>query len=240
MVHISFPRHMSMEKFSRRRAVMEQACKDLGLKFVYQSSPDPTSDVGVAGAQMYLLEKMPGWIKQYSGPDHDKVAFFCTNDAQTEPVIKRVLENPDAIFVEPSPASPIMGFPGALGLDLRTEAGNFPAIMKKTEKAVIAKGGSGRLGTWSYSTQFVFTAGLGELGKRVVEGKAKLSNKADILAAFRKYTPDAKWNSSYYTDRSTGIPSKNLVLLYMDTYIFGKGYMNTTGLKIADKYFALK
>ena len=47
-VHISFPRHMSYETLGRRRAIMEQACKDLGMKFVFETAPDPTSDVGVA------------------------------------------------------------------------------------------------------------------------------------------------------------------------------------------------
>jgi hypothetical protein len=34
-VHISFPRHMSVEPLTRRRMIMEQACKDLGVKFVW-------------------------------------------------------------------------------------------------------------------------------------------------------------------------------------------------------------
>lgn len=49
-VHISFPRHMSYEALARRRAIMEAACRDLGLRFVFETAPDPTSDVGVAGA----------------------------------------------------------------------------------------------------------------------------------------------------------------------------------------------
>ena len=54
-VHISFPRHMSYESLGRRRAIMEQACKDLGLNFYFETAPDPTSDVGVAGAQQFIL-----------------------------------------------------------------------------------------------------------------------------------------------------------------------------------------
>ena len=49
-VHISFPRHMSYELLSRRRMIMEQTCKDIGLGFHFETAPDPTSDVGVAGA----------------------------------------------------------------------------------------------------------------------------------------------------------------------------------------------
>jgi hypothetical protein len=240
MVHISFPRHMSMESLGRRRAIMEQACKDLGLRFVYMSAPDPTSDVGVAGAQQFLLEKMPQWIAQYSGPRHDKVAFFTSNDAQAEPVIKCVAASKDAIFVEPGSASPILGFPGALGLNLSAEAGNWPAIMSKIDKTLVAKGAGGRLGTWPYSSGYVFIAGLAELGKRVVEGKAKLSNTKDIYAALEKYSAGSSWSGSYYTDASTGIRSRVELLVYMDTFVFGRGYMKTTSLKVPAKYFTMK
>ncbi|WP_414162745.1 DUF3798 domain-containing protein [Treponema vincentii] len=48
--------------------------------------PDPTSDVGVAGAQQFILEKVPQWIEKYG----KKTAFFCTNDAHTEPLLKQL------------------------------------------------------------------------------------------------------------------------------------------------------
>jgi hypothetical protein len=35
-VHISFPRHMSVETLTRRRMIMEEACKDLGIKFFFE------------------------------------------------------------------------------------------------------------------------------------------------------------------------------------------------------------
>src|SRR5512145_850835 len=234
-VHISFPRHMSYEGLGRRRAIMEQACKDLGMKFAFETAPDPTSDVGTSGAQQFILEKVPQWVKKYS-PNGEKVAFFCTNDAHTEPLIKQIVAHKNAIFVEPDSASPLMGFPGALGLDLTAEKGNFPAIVKKIDDAVKAKGASGRLGTWAYSTGYTLTAGLGELGKRVVEGKAKLTNLKDLYSALGKYTPGAQWNGALYTDMSTGVKAKNQVLVYMDTYVFGKGYLGATGVKIPEKY----
>ncbi|MDR1352702.1 MAG: DUF3798 domain-containing protein, partial [Treponema sp.] len=78
-VHISFPRHMSYESLGLRRQIFEAACNDLGLRFVFVTAPDPTSDVGVAGAQQYILEQTPQWIQQYG----TNAAFFCTNDAHT-------------------------------------------------------------------------------------------------------------------------------------------------------------
>ncbi len=238
-VHISFPRHMSYEGLGRRRAIMEVACKDLGLRYAFETAPDPTSDVGTPGAQQFILEKVPQWLKKY-GPNGERVALFVTNDAMTEPLIKQIANSRNGVFVEPSTASPLMGFPGALGIDLSGERGNFPAIMKKIDQYLVGKGDAGRLGTWSYSTGFSLAAGLGELGKRVVEGKAKVTNAKDLFDALGKYTPGAKWNGSFYTDLSTGVRARNQILVYMDTYVFGKGYLGTTSLKIPQKYFTVK
>ena len=78
-VHISFPRHMAYETMSRRVAIMKAACEEFGMEFVLETAPDPTSDVGVAGAQAYILEKVPEWVEKYG----EKAAYFCTNDAHT-------------------------------------------------------------------------------------------------------------------------------------------------------------
>ncbi|WP_147385992.1 DUF3798 domain-containing protein, partial [Fusobacterium sp. HMSC064B12] len=80
-MHISFPRHLSYETLARKRAIMEQTAKDLGMEYIEMSAPDPLSDVGVPGSQQFILEQVPNWIKKY-GKD---IAFFATNDAQTEP-----------------------------------------------------------------------------------------------------------------------------------------------------------
>lgn len=234
-VHISFPRHMSYELLSRRRAIMEQACKDLGMKFAFESAPDPTSDVGVAGAQQFILEKTPAWVDKY-GKD---TAFFCTNDAQTEPLLKQVAKY-GAIFVEPDLPSPLMGYPGAFGIDLSKEAGNWPAIVKKVEAAVVKAGGKARMGTWAYSYGWSTTCALAEYGKRIVEGKAKLYNLKDLWKCYDKYTPGAAWNGAKYLDVAKGVKNKKLTLVYQDTYVFGKGYMKATDVAVPGKYLTLK
>ena len=234
-VHISFPRHMSYELLSRRRNIMEQACKDLGMKFAFETAPDPTSDVGVAGAQQYILEKVPAWVQKYGF----KAAFFCTNDAQTEPLLRQVAKY-GAFFVEPDLPSPLMGYPGAFGIDLSKEKGNWPAILKKVEQVVVKAGGKGRMGTWAYSYGYATTATLGEYGKRIVEKKAKLGNMKDLMAAYAKFTPGAKWNGSNYVDLGTGVKKKNFFLVYQDTYVFGKGYMGATSVKVPEKYLKMK
>ncbi|MDR1410782.1 MAG: DUF3798 domain-containing protein [Spirochaetaceae bacterium] len=234
-VHISFPRHMSYETLGLRRQIFEAACNDLGLKFVFVTAPDPTSDVGVAGAQQYILEQTPQWINTYG----KNSVFFCTNDAHTEPLLKQLLVY-GGMFVEADLPSPLMGYPGALGIDLSAEAGNFPAILKKVEEAVVAQGGSGKFGTWAFSYGFTVSAGLGEFAKRILDGQAKLDSMSDLYAALGEFTPGAKWNGGYYVDANTGVRARNQVLIYMDTYIMGRGYLPTTEQTVPEKYFNIK
>jgi hypothetical protein len=234
-VHISFPRHMSYETLGLRRQIMEEACKDLGIKFVFVTAPDPTSDVGVAGAQQYILEQTPQWINTYG----KNTVFFCTNDAHTEPLLRQLLIY-GGMFVEADLPSPLMGYPGALGIDLSAEAGNFPAILKKVEEAIVAKGGGGKFGTWAFSYGFTASAGLGEFAKRILDGTAKMDNLSDLYAALGEFTPGAKWNGGYYVDANTGIRARNQILIYMDTYVMGKDYLPTTAQVVPEKYYNIK
>ncbi len=234
-VHISFPRHLSYETMSRRVAIMRATCEEFGMKFVMETAPDPTSDVGVAGAQQYILEKVPAWIETYG----KNAAFFCTNDAHTEPLLKQLITY-GGYFIEADLPSPLMGYPGALGIDLSAEAGDFPAILKKVESAVVAKGGAGRFGTWAYSYGYTTTAGLGQHAINVLKGESELLKLSDLMKAYNKFTPGAKWNGSFYTDVNTGVRAKNHVLIYQDTYIMGKGYMGNADVVVPEKYFSIK
>ena len=231
-VHISFPRHMSYETLSRRRAIMEAACRDLGIQFVFETAPDPTSDVGVAGAQQFILEKMPAWLEKY-GKD---TAFFCTNDAHTEPLLKRIAEL-GGYFVEADLPSPLMGYPGALGIDLSQERGDWPAILKKVEEAVEKAGGRGRMGTWAFSYGYTTTAALAEFGKRVVEEKAKVDSLKDLVACYGEFTPGARWSANYYTDAGTGVRNRKMVMVRQDTYVLGKGYLGVSDVEVPEAYF---
>ena len=239
LVHISFPRHMSYETLGRRREIMEAACRDLGLRFGFETAPDPTSDVGVAGAQQFVLEKVPAWLRKY-GPHGERVAFFCTNDAQIEPLLRRLLASRNGVFVEPDLPSPLQGYPGALGLDLSREGGSFPAILARINAAVVARGGAGRFGTWPFSYGFAASTGLGEYAIRIVQGRARLNNLEDLFAAFARWTPGANWSGSTYVDVATGIRSRNLALVFMDTYVFGglhgEPLLRTTALKVPRQY----
>lgn len=230
-MHISFPRHMSYELLSKRRDIMRASCEELGLEFIDMGSPDPVGDVGIAGAQQFILEKVPAWLDEYGV----NTAFFCTNDAHTEPLLKRVAEL-GGFFVEADLPSPLMGYPGALGISFtEEETGNWPAILAKVEEAVVAKGGAGRMGTWAYSLGYTTTAALAEHAKNVIDGKCEIDDFDAVMATFAEYTPGAGWNGSYYID-ADGIEQENYLLIYQDTYIFGKGYMGITEVEVPAKF----
>ena len=186
-VHISFPRHMSYETMSRRVAIMKEACKEFGMKFEMETAPDPTTDVGVPGAQAYILEHVPEWIEKYG----TNSAYFCTNDAHTEPLLKMLLEH-GGYFIEADLPSPLMGYPGALGIDLTAEAGDFEKILAKVEAAVVEKGGAGRFGTWAYSYGYTVSAGLAEHARNVILGTSELNDIDAISAAYGVFSPGAE------------------------------------------------
>ena len=236
-VHISFPRHMSYETMSRRVAIMKEACKEFGMKFEMETAPDPTTDVGVPGAQAYILEHVPEWIDKYG----TNSAYFCTNDAHTEPLLKKLLEL-GGYFIEADLPSPLMGYPGALGIDLTEEAGDFEKILAKVESAVVEKGGAGRFGTWAYSYGYTVSAGLAEHARNVILGTSELNDIDAISAAYGVFSPGAEWNGSNYTNVDTGVKSDNIFLIYQDTYIIGNPghYMGSTDVEVPEKYFTVK
>lgn len=235
-VHISFPRHMSYETMSRRVAIMQAACEEFGMKFVLETAPDPTSDVGVSGAQAYILEQVPAWVEKYG----QNAAYFCTNDAHTEPLLKRLLEC-GGYFIEADLPSPLMGYPGALGLDLTEEAGDFEKILTKVESAIVEKGGADHFGTWAYSYGYTLSAGLALHAKNVLDGKSELKDMDDVAAALQVYSPKAAWNGASYTNATTGAKSENVFLIYQDTYIMGDPghFMGNATVEIPEKYFTI-
>ena len=235
-VHISFPRHMSYETMSRRVAIMKAACEEFGMKFVLETAPDPTSDVGVSGAQAYILEQVPAWVEKYG----QNAAYFCTNDAHTEPLLKRLLEC-GGYFIEADLPSPLMGYPGALGLDLTEEAGDFEKILTKVESTIVEKGGADHFGTWAYSYGYTLSAGLALHAKNVLDGKSELKDMDDVAAALQVYSPKAAWNGASYTNATTGAKSENVFLIYQDTYIMGDPghFMGNADVEIPEKYFTI-
>ena len=236
-VHISFPRHLSYETYARRVNIMKAACDEFGMKFAMEEAPDPTTEVGVPGAQEFITQHVPEWVKKYG----QNSAYFCTNDAHTEPLIKGLIEN-GGYFIEADLPSPLMGYPGALDLDLTGSEGDFAKITSEVEKAVVAAGGAGRFGTWTSSYGYANSAGLAEHARNVIMGKSLLTDLSAIREAYKLYTPETEWNGAKYTNAETGEAFDNIFLVYQDTYIFGDPgrYMNVTKVTVPEEYFMIK
>lgn len=232
--HITFPRHMSIELLALRRAIMEEACKDLGMEFISLNAPDPIGDIGVPGAQQYIAENVQSWIDKY-GKD---TAFYCTNDAHTEPLLRGVAAG-GAIFVEQDLPSPIMGYPKAFSVNIKNMSGDWKAINAAVEKAVIAKGGAKRMGTWAYSLGYSTTLGSVDHLIEVLNGRSELLNKDQLIQTIGKRTEGSNWMASNYMDRSTGDVRENHVLLAQDTYVYGKGFLGMDKVKVPKKYLNL-
>jgi len=235
-VHVSFPRHLSYETMSRRVAIMKAACEEFGMTFVMETAPDPTdtSAGGMDGAVAFMKENTPKWIEKYG----QNAAFFCTNDGETAPMLAALIEN-GGYFIEADLPSPLMGYPEALGgLDTTAEAGDFDAITKKVEAALDAAGASGRFGTWTCSWGYTLSSGLAQYAWNILEGKAELQNADDVAAAFKEAS-GKDWGGSNYVNAATGEKTDSIILMYADTYIFGKGYMGVTDVEVPEKYFNL-
>ncbi|MBO7355797.1 MAG: DUF3798 domain-containing protein [Lachnospiraceae bacterium] len=236
-VHISFPRHLSYESVSRQVDIMKAACEEFGMKFAMEEAPDPTTEVGVPGAQSFILEHAPEWVEKYG----QNSAYFCTNDAHTDPLIRTLMEC-GGYFIEADLPSPLMGYPGALDLDITGASGDFDEITAEVEKAVVEAGGAGRFGTWTYSYGYTVSAGLAEHARRVILGESTLGSIEDLADAYGVFSPGADWNGSGYSEPGSGTRYDNIFLIYQDTYIFGDPgyYMGTTDIEVPEEYFSIK
>ena len=236
-VHISFPRHLSYESVSRQVDIMKAACEEFGMKFAMEEAPDPTTEVGVPGAQSFILEHAPEWVQKYG----QNSAYFCTNDAHTDPLIRTLMEC-GGYFIEADLPSPLMGYPGALDLDITGASGDFDEITAEVEKAVVEAGGAGRFGTWTYSYGYTVSAGLAEHARRVILGESTLGSIEDLADAYGVFSPGADWNGSGYSEPGSGTRYDNIFLIYQDTYIFGDPgyYMGTTDIEVPEEYFSIE
>ncbi|MCL2163019.1 MAG: DUF3798 domain-containing protein [Oscillospiraceae bacterium] len=233
-VHMSFPRHMSVEQLSRRRNMFEEACKDMGIEFVFVTVPDPASEVGAAGAQQAVYDMMPRLVDQY-GKD---AVYFTTNTALHEPIIQRCAEL-GAMFLSQDDMSPNVGYPGALGLDLSAQIGDWWAMTMEIEKEVVARGQAGRMGTWAYSFLYCGTTGLYELAVQMIEGRSSGNIQNDLVAAYQALTPGCEWVPEMFKDPN-GNEISNYFLLSMETYILGQGFTDVLSMPIPEKYYSIK
>ncbi len=216
-----------------RMKVMEESCTGLGLDFIPGIFPGSLDDA--AAVAQYLEEAVPAWIQEHG----KHTAFFCAGDEFADVLLRQLFKH-GGFFIEGNHPSPTAGFPGALGISMRSDAIDYPAILKQIEQSIIDADGAGRFGTWAYGYSFSATVGLVEFAKAVIEKKTTLDSLDGLSAALQKYTPGARLHVANYLDPESGIRARNHVLMYMDTYVFGKGYLPTTRQPVPREYYSTR
>ncbi|HWP50528.1 MAG TPA: DUF3798 domain-containing protein [Clostridia bacterium] len=175
-VHYSFPRHMAMALLSSRRDVMEDTCKELGIEFINATAPDPMGDAGVSGTQQFILEDIPKKVAEY-GKD---TAFFGTNTAMMDVIVKGVVEN-GGILPSTCDPSPFQGFISGLGISIPGDRSSDPQYaVEQIKAALAAKNMSGRLATWPVASSSLYFYSIYEYACQWAEGK--ITQKTDINA----------------------------------------------------------
>lgn len=154
-VHYSFPRHLAWQPTADRLQNMKDRCAELGLTLVEATTPDPTSDAGTSGTQQFVLEDVPRKVDEYGV----ETAFFGTNTAQTEPMIKEVVET-KSYFTYPSDPSPFVGFPAALGIEVpEDKLYDTDYMMNAIEEKLTELDMNGHMGTWTAPIMTLFMTG---------------------------------------------------------------------------------
>lgn len=216
LVHYSFPRHMSYELLSARRTLMKEAAAKLGLRFVEQDAPDPTGDAGVPGTQQFIMEDVPRKVAQY-GPD---TAFFGTNCAMQEPMIRQVIAH-KAIYPVQCCPSPFHALPNALGIAVPPEKKADVAWILAEEKAkIVASGMSGRVSTWPVPVNMMYMEAGVKYAMEYIEGKTNGKVDKAKLMSIMESIAGGKVELTEYTSRKTGKTYPNYFLYLSDFYQF--------------------
>ena len=165
-IHYSFPRHMSQPMNAARMDNMAAKCAELGMKFFTFTAPDPTAEGGLAATQQYMYEDIPKII-QYYGED---TVIFSTNCGMQTPLITSVVDL-GAMYAEPCCASPLHGFPIALGIEVELGNVDLNWVIDETSRILAEKNMAGRMGNWPVPMAFLYTHVGVEYGIRYLNGE---------------------------------------------------------------------
>lgn len=166
-VHYSFPRHLAWQPTADRLQNMKDRCTELGLTLIETTTPDPMSDAGVSSTQQFVLEDVPRVVDQYG----EETAFFGTNTAQQEPMIKSIVQT-KSFFTMPSDPSPFVGFPSALGIEVpKDKLYDTEYMMNAISEKLAEAGMTGHMGTWTAPAMTLFMTGSYAYAEAFCEGK---------------------------------------------------------------------
>lgn len=216
LVHYSFPRHMSIVMLAARRDLMKQKCDEIGIVFHEATAPDPTSDVGVPGAQLFILEDVPKLVGRF-GKD---TAFFSTNCSMQTPLIKACVDE-GAIYPQPCCPSPYHGFPSALGIESISKdfsVEGMANVVSETAKILKEKGVLGRFSTWPVPVAMMNTVASTEYAIEWLKGN--VGEELDVKVLEEKMAEYAQLTvaTSSYTEEGLEIPHFRLIMMDFLTY----------------------
>jgi len=174
-IHYSFPRHLSYATIARRLEIMKETCKELGIELVEVNAPDPTGDAGVSGAQQFITEDVPRQIEKY-GKD---TAFFSTNCAMQEPLIRTIWEN-GAIYPQQCCPSPYHGYPAGLNIDVKGHEGYVQYMLDQIAIKLKEKGQESRMSTWGVPINMLMIDAGVRYAIKFAEGE--ITDRSDVEA----------------------------------------------------------
>ena len=214
-VHYSFPRHMSYQMLAARRDLLKQNAEQQGLVFVDATAPDPTGDAGVPGTQQFILEDVPRKVAEYG----KETAFFGTNCAMQEPMIKAIVEQ-GALYPQQCCPSPYHGYPGAFGIEIpEDKAGDVPYVIEQISAKVAESGMSGRMATWPVPINMLFVQGSVEYAMSYLNGD--FDNIVDVSKVQEVFAKNgAEVTITPYTNDATGTTFDNYLMVLSEYVVF--------------------
>ncbi len=214
-VHISFARHLSYATIAARRDLFVSTCEKLGIEYVEATAPDPTGDAGVSGAQQWIIENIPEYVRQY-GKD---TAFFSTNCSMQEPLIRTIAEQ-NAIFPQQCCPSPYHGYPAAMGIDVTGHEGDVDYMLNSITTKVAGYGNTGRMSTWSVPVNMLMVESSVKYAIEFCEGRTNGTVDEEVLfKIFNEVAGGQEVKVSNYVDETKGT-LENFYLLLCPFYDF--------------------
>ncbi|MDD6212492.1 MAG: DUF3798 domain-containing protein [Clostridiales bacterium] len=216
-VHYSFPRHMAQAPLSGCRDQIKAKCEELGMTFVDATAPDPTSDAGVSGAQMFILEDVPKMVDQYG----KETAFFATNCSMQVPLIEAVAEA-GAYYPMPCCPSPYHGFPSALGIESPEDLVNgLQTTIDAIGSKLSEKGLDGHFSTWSVPASIANTVASTEYAFLWMAGMVE-DCEPDVMSELLGEYCNTEVDIVNYEDPETGNSFDNYLVYQQGFLTFGE------------------